>query len=344
MKICRDVEEWITENVEQVFARQEKRCKKWPWPLNLLCSLVTFLVKVIVTVVKKIMRVVCEVVMVTVTIVAAVINAILAIPIFGASIRAITRAITAVVSYVVGLLDGVGRAVGIRITKHLRVHVIPLCEGETPLANEQHLASILEETKRILYDRAQIRVHTTIHEAIRNPPAGALRVGTAAELFIDEAWWKGSWHQLQTVKLFQENLWSLLAFGHPVIVFVVRDVGYDGESTVIGASGGPFTDWVAVECGSVVPEVIVDEAGSPLVPTRAYPPTVVLAESTIRPHAPNVKYSKFVIAHELCHALGLLGHSNSDPADLMWPSTLTGDYLSPFQVGIVRNSAHVTFI
>ena len=52
-------------------------------------------------------------------------------------------------SYVVGLADGIARALGIRITKHLRVHVIPLCEGTVPLPDEGHLAQIMRETERI---------------------------------------------------------------------------------------------------------------------------------------------------------------------------------------------------
>src|SRR5664279_1430392 len=45
MKVCRDVEEWIQENVEQEVEQQEQRCKKWPWPLSWLCSNVTFIAK-----------------------------------------------------------------------------------------------------------------------------------------------------------------------------------------------------------------------------------------------------------------------------------------------------------
>jgi hypothetical protein len=341
MKVCRDVEDWIEENVEQEVEKQEQRCKKWPWPLSWLCSLVTFIVKILVTIVRKIVRVVCEIVVVVLNIVAAIINFILAIPIIGPLIKAIIRLITGITSYVVGLIDGLGRLFGIRITKHLRIHVIPLCEGMIPLAYEAHLTPIIRQTERTLYTRAQIRVHTTFHEPLRNPPDNALRLGTEVDLILDEAWLKGTWHQMQTVKLFESNFWSLIGIGHPIIVYVIREVGYDGPGTVVGASGGPFTDWIAVERDTVITQVVADAAGNPAIPLSPFPPTMAL------PTAPaavaNPSYNQYVIAHELCHALGLLGHENSGSGELMVASNISGDALSPFQVGIIRNSAHVTF-
>lgn len=344
MKVCKDVEEWIEENVEQEIEKQEQRCKDWPWPLSWICSVVTFIVKVIVSVWKKIIRVVCEVITVVVNILAAVVNFILAIPIIGPLIKAVIRLVTGAVSYVIGLVDGLGGLVGLRATKHLRVHVLPLCIGNSPLAYEQHLAPIMRETERILYDRAKIRVHTTFHEPLRNPPENALRLGTEVDLILDEAWLKGAWHQLQTIKMFESNLSSLVAIGHPIVVYVILEVGYDGVGNVIGASGGPFVDWVAVERDSVIPTIAAALGSSPpvaAVPLAPYPPTV--AGGTDPGGVPNMGYQPRTIAHEICHTLGLLGHANSNPGELMVPGTITGDALSPFQVGIIRGSAHVTY-
>jgi hypothetical protein len=344
MKVCKDVEEWIEENFEQEIEKQEKRCKKWPWPLSWLCSLVTFIVKVIVTVVKKVVRVVCEVINVVINAAAAILNFVLAIPILGPIIKAVIRLVTWVISYAIGLIDGLGRLVGIRTTKHLRVHVVVLCEGNIPLAYEQHLAPIMRETERILYDRAQIRVHTTFHEPIRNPPENALRLGTEVELVLDELWLKGTWHQAQTIKIFESNLWTLLGIGHPLIVYVIREVGYDGPGNVVGTSGGPFVDWVAVERDTAIQQVAVDAAGNVLSPIAPYPPTVAGGPGASGTQHPQWTTNKYTVAHEICHALGLLGHANSGPGDLMYDSTLTGDALSPFQVGIIRGSAHVTYL
>ncbi|HEX8399093.1 MAG TPA: hypothetical protein VF644_16775 [Pyrinomonadaceae bacterium] len=351
--ICKNIQERIEEQVwkpvDDWVERTEERCEEYDWwnPIGWFCWLVTIVVKIarwiLVPVITFVFRVVCEVVNFFLNLAAAVINIVLAIPIIGPLIKAIIRAFVTAASYVVGLLDGFGRLLGIRITKHLRVHVIPLCEGVIPLAYGSHLAPIMRETERILYVRAQIRVHTTFHEPIRNPPKNALHLGTEVDLILDEAWLKGTWHQMQTVKIFESNLWSLLAVGHPIVVYVVREVGYDGQGKVIGASGGPFTDWVAVERDSVVEKVVADatglEAAKPLSP---YPPTV--ASSTNTKPVDNPSYAPRLIAHEICHSLGLLGHENSNPGELMVSGKITGDALSPFQVGIIRSSGHVTFL
>ncbi|HEX6044176.1 MAG TPA: hypothetical protein VFZ22_06785 [Pyrinomonadaceae bacterium] len=353
--ICKDVHEWIEEQIEKAveewIERTEKKCEEYDWwnPIGWFCWLVTILVRVVkfvlVTVGKWVVRVVCEVVAFVLTLFAAIINTLLAIPVVGPFVKAIIRAIVTAISYVIGLLDGLARLFGLKITKHLRVHVIPLCEGVIPLAYETHLTPIIRETQRIFYDRAQIRVHTTVHAPIRNPPTDALRLGTEVDLITDELWLKGTWHQINTVKIFESNLWSLIGLGHPIVVYVIREVGYDGPGKVVGASGGPFVDWVAVERDSVVPEVVGNSSGGPASPLAPYPPTV--ASSSATTGVRNIKYwdygGRYVLAHEIGHALGLLGHGNSSPGELMASGIITGDALSPFQVGIIRSSAPVTF-
>lgn len=346
------IESTVWEPVDDWIKRTENRCKKYPWwnPLGWFCWLVTIAVKVVKWVVRIVVtivfRVVCEVVNFLANAVAAVFNFVLALPVIGPIIKAAIRLFVTAVSYGVGLVDGFGRLVGIRTTKHLRVHVVPLCEGNIPLATQVHLDAVMTETARIFYARAQIRVHTTFHEPIRNPPADALRIGTEVDLILDEAWLKGSWHQLQTIKLFESNIWSLIGVGHPILVYVIREVGYDGTGGVVGASGGPFVDWVAVERDSVIPEVVADPfSGNAASPLQPFPPTV--ATSVVVKSAPNLLYlasGKYVVAHEICHALGLLGHANSGAGDLMAATNISGDALSPFQVGIIRNSAPVTFL
>jgi hypothetical protein len=346
------IEQEFWEPFDDWIKKTEEKCEEYDWwnPIGWFCWLVTIFIKVVKwavrIVVTIVFRTICEVVNFVANAVAAVFNFVLAIPIVGPIFKAAIRAAVTAVSYVVGLADGLARIIGIRITKHLRVHVFPLCEGDIPLANREHLEKAMAETERIFYARAQIRVHTTFHEPIRDPPENALRLGTEFDMITDEIWLKGSWHQLQTIKLFESNVWSFLAVGHPILVYVIREVGYDGPGSVVGASGGPFTDWVAVERDSVIPQVVLNTTtGMAASPLQPFPPTV--ASSSTAVGMPNTKYlssGKFVIAHELCHALGLLGHANGGDGELMSPNDITGDALSPFQVGIIRSSAPVTFL
>lgn len=202
--ICKQVQERIEETVwkpiDEWIRETEEKCEEYDWwdPRGWFCWLVTIFVRIVRWVlgiiVKFVFSVVCEVVVFVLNVVAAIINLILAIPILGPLIKALIRAFVTGLSYVVGLFDGFGRLIGIRITKYLRVHVIPLCEGVIPLAYEAHLSPIMRETERILYARAQIRMRTTFHEPIRNPPENALRLGTEVDLILDEAWLKGTWH------------------------------------------------------------------------------------------------------------------------------------------------------
>ena len=61
--------------------------------------------------------------------------------------------------------------------------------------------------------------------------------------------------------IFESNIWSLLGVGHPMLVYVIREVGYDGTGgPAVGASGGPFFDWVAVERDSVVSQIAANPA------------------------------------------------------------------------------------
>ncbi|WP_349618154.1 hypothetical protein [Azotobacter salinestris] len=346
MQVCRDVEEWIEQQIQQQIQQQGKRCKKWPWPLSWLCQLVMVLVWVFVWVWTKIIRVVCEVVWAVANVLAALINFLAAIPILGPLIVAIGRAISSVISYIVGQLDGIARLAGLRLTKHLRVHVIPLCRGRIPLATEAHVREVMRRTEQIFYERAQIRVHTTFHSPVVNPPESSIHVGMNEDMIFDQAWLKGSWFQVHSLTLFESNVWASLGIGNPVVVYVVAGVGYGEDSSYRGVSGGPFVDWVAVEAMAVGNQIqatapALGAAPVALQPPLLFPPVVATDFPVVG--VPNPEYGEYLVAHEICHALGLMGHDNSNPGELMVPGAITGDALSPFQVGLIRSSAKVTF-
>lgn len=335
--VCENVDSWIEANLEVPLRRMRRTCaglfvlfRPFCWAAYILFALWVYLTKIT-------LRIFCEVLRIALNIAAAIANVLLLIPIIGPLYRALVRIWSTVWGYVVGLADGLLFALGLKITKQLRVHVVPLGLAGIPLAEEAHLRKILTETAAIFHKRARIHLDITFEAPILDAPESATRIGTEGHLVADELWLKGTWHHAQTIRLFDSNFASLVGIGAPVIVYILQEVGYDGSGNVIGCSAGPFADWIAVEAGWVVESVCNDGTGRPF-PLPAGTPSASVAPIS------NPNYQRFVIAHELCHALGLLGHANSSGTDLMVPGRIIGDYLSPFQVGIIRSSPHVTFI
>ena len=265
MEVCRDVEEWIEESIEQEIEKQEQRCKKWPWPLSggLFTSYVHH--QDCRRHWRKIVRVVCEVIVVAWSISRSS-NFVLRLPVIGPLFRAAIRLVTGAYSYVIGLADGVARLFGVRLTKHLRVHVIPLAKGmRDSLLDNTSVPSCCRRLPPCT--SARIRVHTTYHEAIRNPPERSLRIGTEGDLIFDEAWIKGSWFQTQVNQLFANQVSLLFGVGQPVVVFVLEEVGYDGIGGVVGCSGGPFCPLTGLQSNKLVVSHVISGTNS------AYPPT-----------------------------------------------------------------------
>jgi hypothetical protein len=329
MEVCKEVQEWVEENIEQEIEKQEQRCKSWPWPFNWVCSAVTFVVKVIVTIGKWITRVVCEVVTVFVSIAAMLGNFILAIPLVGPFLRMAFRAGMWAASLFVGFFDGLLRAAGARTTKKLRIYIVPLSVNGVALATEDQLVPIAENTRRIFRERLDVDAQIKIENSIADVPDFALDIGWAGGAFWNGAGavWKeyslaGSWYQIQTLKYLENAFANLIGIANPIIVYVVREIGNDGtfadpsKAGFQGVSLGPLADWVAVEAPAVI------------APT---------------PHSPNIGYDSLIIAHEIGHALGYLSH-DEDAGNLMFRGEKTGDYLTPFQVGLMRSSPKITYI
>jgi hypothetical protein len=329
MKVCKEVQEWITEEIEQEIEKQETRCKSWFWPLNWLCSVVTFFVKIIVVVGKYAARIVCEIVTVAVSIAAMLLNALLSIPILGAIFRAFIRTIAWIASQILGFADGIARVFGGRTVKKLRIRIVPLIADGEPLATEETLQATIKTTKEVFRKSAGIDARISVELPVADAPDFALDVaawcgslGPALNAISGELGLTGSWFQLQTLPFLEDQFLNLIGIGNPVIVFVVREVGGDGQNsrtaqTVGGISLGPIADWVAVEA-SVVRDPV---AGGP-----------------------TTKNLEYAMAHEIVHALGIYPHSD-EVGNLMALSTKSiGDYLTPAQVGLIRSSPKVTYL
>src|SRR6476660_5998426 len=135
-KRCHDVEEWvqekITKPVDRWVSRTEQKCKDYPWydPRGWVCWLVTIVVKVVDWVVGVIntlvTHVVCVIVGAVLDAVGFVVGLVVSIPLIGALIKGVIRTIAEVISQFVGIIDMVGRLIGIRIRKNLRICIVIL--------------------------------------------------------------------------------------------------------------------------------------------------------------------------------------------------------------------------
>lgn len=321
---CREVQQWIEEQVEQPIEdwenRQEERCREEPcnwWMLclnKLFCWLVWVLVKVVrivvVTIGKWVAVVVCVVVNLVLDVLGFVVGLILAIPVIGGIIRTVLNWVTELVWRLVGLVDFGLSLVGVRPRKKMYFGVIiPVVDGR-PIAAQADVQPQVDAVIEI-YDRTcNIDARFTgFCRADLAPPGGSVVVACDTGGFFQDWGLQGSWMELvgRSCK-FESNWRRVHGYGAELIGMVVNNVTPDDTtSSTIGCSFGATHDWVAIEGN-----------------TGTTPST---------------------LAHEIGHAC-LLPHHDGDAVNLMSPAapsaaqpTLTG-----LQISTVRWSRHVTYL
>lgn len=321
---CREVQEWIEEQVEQPIEawedRQEERCRNEPcnwWLLclnKLVCWLVWVVVKVVrivlVTIPKLITTVVCVVVNFVLDVVGFLVGLVLAIPIIGGILRTVLNWAVEIVWRAVGLLDFGLSLVGVRPRKRMYFGVIiPVLDG-TPIAAEATVQPQVDAVIEVFDRTCNIDARFTgFCNADLAPPGGAVVVACDAGGFFADWWLQGSWTELvgRSCK-FESNWRRVLGYGGELIGLVVNNVTPDGTSSqTIGCSFAATHDWVAIEG---------------------------LASTTAS-----------TLAHEFGHAC-LLPHHDDDAANLMSPAApaIAQPTLTGLQVSTVRWSRHVTYL
>ena len=317
---CREIHEWIEEEIEQPIEdwedRQEQRCRNEPcnwWLLclnKLVCWFVWVTVKVIrwvvVTVGKWVVRVVCEVVNFVLDVIGFIIGLILSIPIIGGIIRTVLNWVLEVIWRIVGVIDLLGSLLGIRPRKKFYFGVIiPVIDG-TPIATQVDIQPQVDATI-IAYDQT-CNIDARFTGFCRtevSPPGGSIVVNCDAGGFFEDWWIKGSWFEfVSRVCKFRSNWRNILGVGGELYAFVVNSVE---PNRTIGCSFAGTTNWIAIESG-------VDVT---------------------------------TMAHEFGHAF-LLGHNDSTNTNLMFPSTTgTGPAdvtLTNWQISVIRTSRHVVYL
>jgi hypothetical protein len=346
VKVCKEItqtyEEQVEETVEKWIEKAEEVCEDLPWPLDWFCKVVTTLVKVvetvITTVIKTIINVVCYPIAFAITVISDAVQVAMGVPGIGPIVKAVVGGIAFVVSEAVGTGDAIGGLVGIRPIKHLRLHVIILMRPDRTLtvpADRVDLAVQLAES--IFRARAEVKVHSTIHQVSTSAVRNALYVDSGTGLFGEEMTEAGMYFQTTiTDMLWEKSPLFAGRIGAPIVAFIVDGVGTTSQT---GCSSGPLADYICVEGGQMI------------VPVQNTPVT-----APIPPQPPNAgsNMASTTLAHEMCHACGLLhdnvvDEANGDLTNLMFYSATSsgvprGTNLSPFQRAIIRSSPHVTYL
>lgn len=339
VKATTRVEEAFKETIEHSISKIDQVCEDLPWPLDWFCHAVTTVIKWVETVVKTIVKVwvtlVCYPLMLALTLLAETFQLLLAVPIVGTILKWGIGAIVWLGSQLIGLFEaGIG-FIGIRLIKHLRVHIIVLMRDDRTLtAPLDRIGLAVQRAESIFRSRAEVKIQSYIHQVNTPSPRNALYVDTDAGLFGEDMTGAGFYYQTTiTEMLWDDNPWFAIRVGAPVVVFVVDGIG----TTEIGCSAGPLVDYVCV-------------AGSQMIVSPLSRGMLVTSSTPAEPLGSGIAQASTTLAHELGHACGLM-HDNfldctsGDATNLMYcTEPRRGDNLSPFQRAIVRSSPHVTYI
>lgn len=319
MRVCREVNRWITENVERPVEnwvqQTERQCVAQPcnwWCLccnKWFCFLVTLLVRVItwvlVTITRLVTVVVCEIVEFVLDVGAFLVNLVLSIPVIGGILRTVLNWLTEIVWRLAGLPDFLLSLAGIQIPKKMYVKLIILNNNGVPLTTEATVMPFITQAQNIFRTECNVNmIYTGVCVPQLNTPQEALTMSCDAGGFFADWWIAGSYYELVSSDCAFEDGWRRVAgYGAEIIVFIIGNVTPDtATGTTIGCSMGPTHNYVVEEVGNLT-----------------------------------------AIAHEIAHSCGLW--HITDGTNLMNPTTTAATItLSNWQRAVFRNSRHVTFI
>lgn len=317
---CREIHEWIEEEVEQPIEewedRQEQRCREescnwWVLCLNkVVCWLVWVTVKVVrwvvVTVGKWVVRTVCTVVNTALDVVGFVWGLILSIPVLGGLLRTVINWLLEIGWRIIGIGDFILSLLGVRPRKKMYFSIIVPSSGHGPLMSEAALQPWIDTTIEIFDRTCNIDLrYTGICNAAVRPRGGEIVLGCNVGGFFRDWLLLGAWFEFVANICKQESNWRRrVGYGGEIIVFIVHDY----SSNSLGCSMGFTHDYVTVK-----------QAPGPHNDT---------------------------LAHEISHACGLLHRNTDGRNNLMDPGprrTAQPD-LTNWQSAVVRSSRHCTYL
>lgn len=247
-----------------------------------------------------------------------------------AVVRIIIRIVLSVIAFGISLFTGLIE-IFYRPEKHMTIHVMILSMADPtnpgrsiPVCTEAETDTAILGARRIWKDRANIKLHsytkgfTQVLEEVA--PDAALNVRIAGTGFLDFFSNLKDIEFADAGEFFAQHAagWNVIPISlrFPVTIFIV-DTIVDGNSSPIGFSFGPLTDYV-----------LVARNGG-----------IINRDGTID--------NDQTIAHELCHACNRLGHSGK-VGHLVFGSrtdgtTKRGETMSRWDKFWIRGSRHVTY-
>ena len=254
---------------------------------------------------------------------AFLINLIMSIPIIGGILRTLLNWVREIFWRLAGIPDFILSLFGIRLPKKMYVRLIILNNNGVPITNEAAALGAITAAQTIYNNQCNINL---IYRGVCIPrlttPREALSISCDVNGFFADWGLAGTYYQFVSATCGFEDGWrSVLGYGAPIIVFVIRNVrpsdrviitpAGTSTTTTDGCSMGPTVDYVVVDRGLAIP--------------------------------PNIQYGS--IAHEIGHACGLPHDSGANnlmnavaPPPPPPPNNLTN-----LQIAWLRNSRHCVF-
>jgi hypothetical protein len=195
------------------------------------------------------------------------------VPVLGRLLGQFVRFVEEAISHLLNLPDVCLRLFGVQLRKKLRLHLIILRSGGTPVLAKDTLASQCDTARHILAKEAGIDLRLCgIHEDDRDAPAHVLDVHCNARAYLEDLRGPGCWFEAAASRHAPAAAWlRLLGIGSPLFAIVVRSMACN----FLGCSIGVASEYVTIT-----------------------------ADGTTWDHE--------LLAHEIGHALGLLHRRDPD--------------------------------
>lgn len=262
-------------------------------------------------------------------IIGTIIGGILTIPYVGRFVDWVLQIIKSIIWRLAGIFDFVLSLIGILPEKKMRICVIALKGSTDYFATKSEIMDNLDNLIQVFKDEANVRVVSSapfqydspfanvnsstpdwIHLRKNESSVTALNVSCKTQAAKDDLGLTGG--VLQSIMIeecFYGNFRRFIGYGAPLALFVVDKV--EGK---LGCSLGPLSDYVTTS-------------------------------------GVGIKSDISLIAHECGHACGLAhcgdfasGCDDGNKNNLMYPNKGRNTKLNRWQVAVLRNSRHVTYL